>query len=177
MTDANDYLVIGRIIDVYGLKGWVKVKSFTHPEANFLQYEQCYYLKGDKKLSLNIETGKVHGKGLVVKFVGYEDRTQAEALLKLDLCIDSDELPELEEGEYYWRQLQGLKVFTVSESQEVCLGQIDYLFETGSNDVIALKPCEGSMDKRERLLPYRDEVIKSIDLINAKMVVDWDAEF
>ena len=79
MTDAAGYLVIGRIIDVYGLKGWVKVKSFTQPETNFLQYEKCLYQKGSSWLPLVIKSGKQHGKGLVVKFDGYEDRTAAES--------------------------------------------------------------------------------------------------
>lgn len=177
MNDASDYLVIGRIIDVYGLKGWVKVKSFTQPEANFCQYEQCYFLKGKQWLPLKIETGKVHGKGLVVKFVGYEDRTQAESLLKLDLCVVRETLPVLEDGEFYWHQLTGLNVYSVTETEEKWLGKIDYLLETGSNDVIAVKPCEGSIDQRERLLPYRDEVVLNIDLSNEKMLVDWDWEF
>jgi 16S rRNA processing protein RimM len=177
MSDAAGYLVIGRIIDVYGLKGWVKVKSFTQPETNFLQYEQCLYQKGGSWLPLVIKSGKQHGKGLVVKFDGYDDRTAAESIMKLDLAIKIDDLPVLDEDEYYWHQLESLQVYVTSESGESLLGKVDHLLETGSNDVLMIKPCDGSIDKRERLLPYRPEVVKSIDLVAAKMIVEWDIEF
>lgn len=177
MSDAKDYLVIGRIVDVYGLKGWVKVKSFTQPQANFLAYEQCFFHKGQQLLPLAIEAGKAHGKGLVVKFAGVDDRTAAEALLKLDLSVSADALPVLDADDYYWHQLEKLDVFAVTPQGEQWLGKVDHLLETGSNDVLVVKPCEGSIDQRERLLPYRPEVVLTVDLAASKMQVDWDIEF
>lgn len=177
MSDADGFLVVGRVTDVYGLKGWVKVKSFTQPETNLLCYGQCYFeSKGHWQL-LTIDDGKPHGKGLIVKFAGFDDRTAAESLHGLKLSVKADVLPELDDGDYYWHQLEGLDVYVAGSSDEQCLGRIDHLLETGSNDVLVVRPCEGSIDKRERLLPYRPEVVLKVDLPASRIFVDWDIEF
>ncbi|HAF90280.1 MAG TPA: 16S rRNA processing protein RimM, partial [Pseudomonas sp.] len=80
----------------------------------------------------------------------------------------------LEEGEYYWHQLQGLKVI---DALGQLLGVVDHLLETGANDVLVVKPCVGSLDDRERLLPYTDQCVQQIDLVAGEMRVDWDADF
>jgi len=84
------------------------------------------------------------------------------------------QLPSLKDGEFYWYQLQGLKVIDL---QGQLLGQIDHLLETGANDVMVVRPCAGSLDDRERLLPYTGQCVQSIDLQAAEMRVDWDADF
>jgi 16S rRNA processing protein RimM len=84
-------------------------------------------------------------------------------------------LPELPSGEYYWYQLEGLDVFTVSGE---CLGKVHHLMETGSNDVVVVRATSGSIDQRERLIPYLpDQVVQQVDLDQGRMVVDWDPEF
>ena len=177
MAAANDFLVIGRVIDVYGLKGWVKLKSFTQPPANLLQYRHCHYFDGHEWKQVTLELGKEHGKGLVAKFAGFDDRTAAEALLKVDFAVRAGELPVLDGEEYYWHQLQGLQVLTGLEGAGQLLGRVDHLFETGSNDVLVVKPCGGSIDRRERLLPYRPEVVLKVDIPAGQIRVDWDIEF
>lgn len=183
MTDANNYLVIGRVLSTYGLKGWVKVKSFTQPDTNFIDYQNCFIApaKEDNKhwQPIKIEIGKKHGKVLAVKFVGYDDCTAAEALLKYEVAVKLDDLPVLANDEYYWHQLEGLQVWAVNteNSEEQFLGKVSHLLETGSNDVIVVKACAGSIDKQERLLPYRPEVVLNIDLDASTMKVDWDLEF
>lgn len=177
MNDADDYLVIGRVIDVYGLKGWVKVKSFTQPATNFLNYAQCFVNEGKCWQPLEIDGGKMHGKVLVVKFAGYNDRSDAEKLLKRDFAVKTEELPVLGDGDFYWHQLENLRVFVMTNEGEKLLGLVDHLLETGSNDVLYIKPCEGSLDKRERLLPYRPEVVLDVDVVASRMMVDWDIEF
>lgn len=177
MNDADSYLVIGRVIDVYGLKGWVKVKSFTQPATNFLDYDECFLSEKNQWLPVKIDKGKAHGKSLVVKFTGYDDRTAAEALLKRDISVKTQKLPALDEGDFYWHQLENLQVFVITTEGEKLLGKVDHLLETGSNDVLYVKPCEGSIDERERLLPYRPEVVLKVDLAASRMLVDWDIEF
>jgi len=82
--------------------------------------------------------------------------------------------PELTDGEYYWYQLVGLKVI---DHLGQLLGKIDHLLETGSNDVMVVKPCAGSLDDRERLLPYTEQCVLAVDLVAGEMKVDWDADF
>ena len=87
-------------------------------------------------------------------------------------------MPELGEGEYYWRQLEGLKVVVRGDAGEQLLGRVDHLLETGANDVLAVVPCEGSIDQRERLVPWLPErVVMNVDLDAGVIRVDWDPAF
>jgi 16S rRNA processing protein RimM len=181
---SDEYLIIGNTCGIYGLKGWVKIKSFTEPDTNILSYKDCY-ISTDKQSwqTAKMENGKVHGKGLVAKFAGFDDRTAVEKMGKFFIATKLSDLPELEQQEYYWHQLEGLEVFSVYTDQgseknnRVLLGKVHHLLETGSNDVLVVQASTGSIDDRERLLPYRPEVILSVNLSSASMEVDWDPEF
>lgn len=83
-------------------------------------------------------------------------------------------MPDLTEDEYYWYQLVGLKVINQDEQ---LFGTVDHLLETGANDVMVVKPCVGSLDDRERLLPYTGQCVLKVDLAAGEMRVEWDADF
>jgi 16S rRNA processing protein RimM len=98
------------------------------------------------------------------------------------ITVPSSELPSLPEGEYYWSELEGLLVYSVSselkESKPVLLGKVSHLIETGSNDVLVVKKCKDSLDGNERLIPYlQDQVVKLVDLHKGIIEVDWDPDF
>ncbi len=175
MSDPTNKIVVGRITSAYGVKGWVKVFSYTQPMENILEYPEWVLTKGKEQLALKLVTGKRHGKTLVAQLEGISDRNGAEPLRGFDISVAEAELPELPEGEYYWYQLQGLKVLTLEGE---CLGVVDSLMETGANDVLVVRPTAGSLDKRQRLVPYvPDEYIREVSLDAGHMVVDWDPEF
>jgi 16S rRNA processing protein RimM len=74
--------------------------------------------------------------------------------------------------------LEGLKVFAAREPQALLLGEVSHLLETGANDVLVVQPCEGSIDDRERMLPWVDgKVILGVDLSVGEIRVDWDPSF
>jgi 16S rRNA processing protein RimM len=175
MSEADtSTLVIGRIRGVYGVRGWVKIHSYTEPMENLLQYGNCRIRRRQGWEAVIIDAGKLHGKGLVAHIKGIDDREQAAALQDCDIAISPGELPELGREEYYWRQLQGLAVFCGDE----LLGRVDHLLDTGANDVLVVRPCEGSRDGRERLIPWlRETVVRRVDLAAGSMEVDWDPEF
>ena len=178
MPGATQYLVIGRIAAAFGIKGWLKVQSFTDPQENLLNYRHCHVCLRGQWREVEIDAGQVHGTGLVVHVVGVDDRTTAEQWLKSDIGIDAKRLPELDTGEFYWHQLMGLRVYTAVEGQDVFLGCVDHLLETGANDVLVVRAVEGSIDKRERLIPaIMDRFITNVDLAQGQMHVDWDPEF
>jgi 16S rRNA processing protein RimM len=170
VTTSNDYIVVGKISGIYGVRGWVRVFSHTQPRENILTY-QTWYLQDDKGWKpFELEDGRPHSKGVVAKFVGCDDRDQAIELQQQTIAIKREQLAELASDEYYWEQLVGL---TVSNIENIELGVIDILLETGANDVLVVKAGE-----QERLIPYiRGDVIKEINLEAGTMLVDWDAEF
>lgn len=169
-------VVIGRLTQPYGIKGWIKVFSYTEPKENLLGYRHCLLQQGGEWRELELEDGKPHGKGLVVKLQGVETPEQARLYSGCELGIPASSLPQLPPDEYYWHQLQGLAVWTTQGEQ--LLGRVDHLLETGANDVLVVQPCEGSIDQRERLIPYLpDQVVLAIDLAAGTLRADWDPEF
>lgn len=168
-------LVLGKIVSVHGIRGAVKVLSHTDPLDNVLDYPQWSLRRGAEQRTVSVTGARVQGRVLIVQLKGVDDRNQAEDLVNFEICVAHDALPDLEDGEFYWYQLEGLRVETL-EGQ--LLGRIDHMLETGSNDVMVVKPCEGSVDTRERLLPYLPDLyVKHIDLQAGLMQVDWDPEF
>ncbi|BES72505.1 ribosome maturation factor RimM [Marinobacter nanhaiticus D15-8W] len=175
MADNAQETVVGRITSVFGVKGWVKVYSYTDPMEGILDYPHWHISQGGKKVDLEVVEGKRHGPGIVVRLKGVNDRDQARSYCGLDVMVPIESLPELPEGEYYWHQLEGLAVTTPEGD---ILGVVKHLMETGSNDVIVVRPTPKSIDNRERLIPYLpDQVIQSVDLAAGTIVADWDPEF
>jgi len=167
---APQYIIVGEISGVFGIKGWVKIYSFTEPRENILNYSPWILRKGSDLKTVEVLDGSLQGKAVVASLTGITDRDMAASLGGYEIVIDNALLPEAEEGEYYWRDLIGLKVET---DQGVQLGVVDYLLETGANDVLVVKN-----DERERLIPFiQGQFVKSINLESGIMVVDWDPEF
>ncbi len=167
---ADDFISIGEITSVFGIKGWVKVHSFTEPRENILNYSPWFLKKGSEVQEVKLLNGKRQGKTIVASLDGVSDRDVAASYSGWDIQIKQSQLPKPESGEYYWADLIGLQVET---DQGVLLGKVDYLIETGANDVLVVQDGE-----TERLIPFlQDQVIKKIDLESRQMVVDWDPGF
>lgn len=165
----SDYVILGRISGLYGVKGWVKVYSDTRPRKNILRYTPWLLKQHGEWLPYEVEQGRPQGKGLVVKLVGCDDRDQAAELLQMEIAVLREQLPKLQSGVYYWTDLVGLTVVTIDGVE---LGNVDYLFETGSNDVLVVK------GERERLIPFiKEQVVMEVDLDAGRMVVNWDPDF
>lgn len=159
----------GKISGVFGIKGWVKVFSFTDPKENILGYSPWLLRKGDFVGEFKVLTGKAQGRSVVAQLEGINDRDEAAKLQGAEIEILYSQLPEAEHGSYYWADLIGLKVIT---TQGVELGRVDHLMETGANDVLVV-----SGDK-ERLIPFlQPQTVISIDLDAGILIVDWDPEF
>lgn len=171
---ADDLIVIGKIVSVHGVRGEVKVYSFTDPIDNLLQYKRWTLRHEGIVKQVEMISGRSQNKVLVAKLKGLDDREEARLLAGYEICIARSLLPDLTDGDYYWYQLEGLQVIN---GEGHVLGKIDHLLETGANDVMVVKPCAGSLDDRERLLPYTDDCVQAIDLGAGVMRVEWDADF
>lgn len=172
--DINETLVVGKITGCYGLKGWVKIHSYTEIPERFMEFGAWQLKRRGEFESVAFDTIRRQGKGLVAHIPGVDDRTLAERYKGLEISVPANALPPLPVGEYYWRDLQGLQVWCQDGDEKVLLGSVDYLIETGANDVLVVKACEGSIDDRERLIPYLpgDTVVR-VDLAEALIEVDW----
>lgn len=171
---AEDLVVLGKITSVHGVRGEVKIYSFTDPIDNLLDYRHWTLKRDGEVKQVELVSGRLQGRVLVARLKGLDDREVARTYAGFDICVPREQLPDLEDGEFYWHQLEGLKVIDL---QGQLLGRIDHLLETGANDVMVVKPCAGSLDDRERLLPYTEQCVQQVDLAAGEMRVDWDADF
>ena len=177
-SNGSNLVTVGRVTGVFGVKGWVKVKSFTEPEKKITDYSP-WWLKtryGVKRVEVDEFTFR--SQGLIAHIHGYDSRELAATLSRVDIAIEKAQLPALDAGEYYWHQLIGLNVISLFSGKSYVIGEVSHMIETGSNDVVVVKPNAKSMDDRERLVPYvPKEYVLDIDLENNKMIVAWDPEF
>jgi 16S rRNA processing protein RimM len=160
---------VGKISGVFGVKGWLKIFSYTEPRDNILSYKNWLLKKSGQDKSIKVISGQIQGKGVIAQVDGITDRDQALTLIGWDIYISHDQLPSLGHGEYYWADLIGIEVENL---EGIHLGKVESLFETGANDVLLIK------GEQERAIPFlQGQFVKSIDLAAGKMIVDWDADF
>jgi 16S rRNA processing protein RimM len=168
-AEQPERVLLGRIVGVHGLKGWVKVHSWTRPPEGIFDYSRWLLKRGSDWQPLELEDARRQGKRLIAKLAGVDDRDAAQALMQAEVAVLRSDLPPLDQDEYYWSDLIGLEVVTVNG---VNLGRVDHLLETGANDVLVVK------GERERLIPFvADTVVDAVDLDGGVIRVDWDPDF
>ena len=162
-------LVMGRLASPYGVKGWLHVTSYTELPESLLGYLPWYLRRRNDWETIELVSGRVHGKGLVVQLKGCVDRDEAAVLTGTEIGIYRSQLPEAAADEFYWSDLVGMQVITQDART---LGRLDHLFETGANDVMVVK------GDQEYLVPYIEgQVVQSVDLEAGVITVDWDPDF
>ena len=159
---------IGKVIGLHGIKGWLKILSFTSPPENIFNYQSLIISNEDIEKIFHIENSRKQGKKILIKFDGIDDRTSAESLYQSRIHIFRADLPELSENTYYWEDLLGFNVFN---QNNIKLGLVDSFIETGSNDVLIVT----DEMKKNVLIPFLiNKTIKEVDLENKLIIVDWE---
>lgn len=161
----NKYLELGQIVNVKGLKGEVKVNSFTDDNTKFERIPKVFIKRKETLTEYEIEKVGYNKNQVIIKFKNIDTVEEAEKLRNSYIVVDREIFGELPEGVYYIADLIGLDVFT--EANEY-LGKVDDIFSTGSNDVYVVKDELG----KQKLLPGIDEVIKIIDIEAGKIIVN-----
>lgn len=164
-------LLVGRIVGLFGVDGWVKIESYTEPRERIFKYKPWLLRHAHGAESdVAAASGRVQGKGLVGHLPEVRNRDAAAALIGAEIWVARSLLPKPKRGEYYWIDLEGLDVVTVDG---VALGTVSHLFATGANDVLVVRDGE-----RERMIPFvLDRFVKQVDLNAGRIIVDWDPEF
>jgi 16S rRNA processing protein RimM len=161
-------VVMGRVSAPFGLKGWVRVQSFGAQKDGLLQYPEWWLSTANGWDVVKIDDTALHGDKLMVRFAGVHDRVQAASLNGREVAVPREQLPTLQDGEYYWSDLVGLEV---ENTQGQLLGRVERLFESGANPVLVVA------GERERLLPYVETVVRRVDLDSRKLLVDWELDY
>ncbi|MGA9855791.1 MAG: ribosome maturation factor RimM [Gammaproteobacteria bacterium] len=162
-------IVIGKVTGHFGVKGWIKIQSWTEPREKVVDYRPWLLERGGEWQEWQVVEGRIHGKSVIARLQGVANREQAAALIGVSIAIRRDQLAATKPGEYYWDDLMGLRVL-LADGRE--LGTVKNLLATGANDVLVVQGT------REHLIPFiRGRVIKAVDLGARVMRVDWDPDF
>lgn len=166
MQDETKRILMGRVAGLYGVKGWLKIVSYTRPPDNIFLYNPWQIKQDGASRAVALVEGKVHGKGLIAAFAGITDRDAARELIGAEIEIDRAQLRELAPGEYYWHDLLGMQVVNNSGK---ALGRLTEILETGANDVLVVKG-EG-----RHLIPLVwNSYVLAVDREQGIIRVDWE---
>jgi 16S rRNA processing protein RimM len=167
---ADPLILLGKIVGLSGVQGWVKLESYTEPRLRIFAYQPWLLSNGSQSSEVVGAKGREQGKGMIAVLPGIADRDTAAALVGSEIRVLRSVLPEAKRGEYYWADLEGLAVVTL---EGVALGRVSHLFSTGANDVMAVRD-----DSKERLIPFvQKQFVHEVDLDSGRITVDWDPDF
>jgi 16S rRNA processing protein RimM len=160
-------IVLGRVAAPFGVHGWVRLRTYTQAPDGVLQYPELWLGEGGNWTARRIEQGAPHGRGVVVKLQGCDEREAAALLQGQDVAVPRRALPASGGGEHYWADLQGLAVRNLQGEK---LGRVAGLLATGANDVLVVEA------DRERLIPFVEQFVVAVNLDAGEVIVDWSAE-
>jgi 16S rRNA processing protein RimM len=183
----EDAVEVGRIVDAWGIKGWLKVQPFaSDPQALFSS--RRWFVKppeesgvkrradrhgGDFPSLLKVSQAKEHGDGVVAQVQGVESRNDAEALRGARLFVGRSSFPTAGEDEFYWVDLIGL---TVINRQGETLGTVVGLLDTGPHSVLRVAAV-GVPESEERLIPFVAAYVDDVSLALKRITVDWGLDY
>ena len=163
----NDKVVIGSVGSPFGVTGWNHLNSHTDPASNILNYKDNWLIEINGSWEkVELDACKNKNPGLLIKIKNCNSREDAKLRTNCKIAVPKQILPSSDAETTYWHDLVGCQVLNL---ENVELGQVDYIFATGSNDVLVVK------GERERLIPFTAVCEK--DFAIKKIIVDWDADF
>lgn len=169
MNDTRQWVAMGYIKGAFGIKGWVKVSADTESPDSLLDYPEWRLVKDGRIHNITVESGKLSGGELQVKFEGIDDRDIAYSLRGFTVEIPRDEFAPAGEGEYYWADLVGMDVLN---RDGVLLGKVENLMETGVHDVLVVNGSYG-----RKLIPFVSHYIDGVDTDAKQITADWDTDY
>jgi 16S rRNA processing protein RimM len=166
-------IVMGRITGPFGVRGWVKVQTFTGEPGSLGRFPQWYLGGTGEWRQAGVEDWEVHGDHMVAKLSGCPDREAAAALRGSEIAVPRESLPATAENEFYQADLLGLEVVNRSDER---LGRVDRIFSNGAHDIMAVR-ASGGEATGERLIPFIPQVVDRVDVAAGEIRVDWGLDW
>ncbi|WWO95638.1 MAG: ribosome maturation factor RimM [Candidatus Dasytiphilus stammeri] len=171
--NINNPVVLGKISSPYGIRGWLKINSYTDKKENIISYQPWIIHLNNEYHEIELEDWKNCQSSFIIKIKGYNTRDESQKFSNTNIIGDSSLFPLLEDGEYYWTELIGCHVIT-KEGWNV--GTVLELLSTGSNDVLVVSSL--IKNKKKLLIPFiNQEVIKNIDIFSRYIEITWEKNF
>jgi 16S rRNA processing protein RimM len=172
----DDLTQVGYISGAYGVMGAIRVTPFS-TDADALLNVKTWWLDKPSLRSVTVRTAKMHGGDVIATFVGMSGRDAAEALKGAAVHVSRAEFPALEEDEYYWSDLIGMDAVNL---QGEALGKVIDMMSNGPQSILRIEPVPDpdSKDKApERLVPFVDQFVKTVDLKARTITLDWGLDY
>jgi 16S rRNA processing protein RimM len=172
----DDLTQVGYVSGAFGVTGSIRVTPFS-ADADALQSAKTWWLDKPVLHAVKVRTAKLHGGDVVAQLVGVVGRDAAEALKGAAVTIPRSEFPQLPADEFYWSDLIGLEVVNL---QGEALGQVTDMMDNGVQSIFRITPVQddaAGAPASERLIPYVDQYVKTIDLAAKKITVDWGLDY
>lgn len=170
----DNMLCVGELKSAYGIKGWLWIYSYTDPVDTLFKYQPWLYFDQSQVKQLKAASWRKQGKGWIVKLDCVDDRTIAETFVNTKLYIPKDSLPSLSDNEFYWSELIGMRVINDSG---VFLGVVSEMSETAAHQMIHVSHCKDSVDENDRMIPWHDQTVISVDRQDSQIQVLWDVDY
>ena len=169
MSNDSDWVIVGRFGRPHGIKGFITVVSFTDPRDNIMQYKDWHIQLHDHWQPLDLLHLEMNNKFILTQVAGYQEREDVARLTNKDIAIKRDQLPVLEQGDYYWHELIGMRVQNIEGAS---LGTVTEIMSTGANDVLVV------VGEKRQLVPYLPgRSVITVDNSQRVITVDWDLDF
>jgi 16S rRNA processing protein RimM len=170
-TPPADLVQVGFVFDAYGVAGAIRVRPFSD-DAGALLKVKTWWLDKPAMRGVAVRSAKLHGGDVVTQLDGLADRDAAEALKGASVFIARSLFPALPENEYYWSDLIGLDVVNL---QGEALGKVADMMHNGAQSILRVAP--GEEGAQERLIPFVDHFVKTVDQSARTITVDWGLDF
>jgi len=176
MSSNQQPVVVGKIGSTYGIKGWMKITSYTNSVEGIFDYSPWLIQEQGKWREVKVSQWRFHGQAVIAALEGVETREQAQMLTNCEIAVLPEQIPELPEDEFYWRDLLDCEVINTKGYH---MGKVDQIVETGSNDVLLVKAnAKDSFGKVERMIPFvPGQFVLEVNVPEKQIVVDWDPDF
>lgn len=157
------FLLIGKVAKPHGLRGQIKVHSYAASQETFFAGRKVFLSRGEELQVWVISEAKVQARSLLLKLYGVEDRQQAERLAGFSVYLEEKDLKALPDGEYYWYQLIGSRVYN---DRDQFLGIMEGILATPAHDIWVIRDRE-----KEIFFPAVEDVILSVNKIQREIRV------
>jgi len=166
---ASDRVVIlGKIVGTFGVKGWIKIKSYTEPVDNILEYEMWQLGRAGEWKPVTLEDARLTDKGVLVKLEGLETPEEARLKVGQEIGVWRSQMPPPEPGEYYLSDLEGMEAQSPTGER---LGRVDHFRTTPGGTVVIVK------GEQEHWIPFVKERIVKVEMDAGRVVLDWSADW
>ena len=174
MVVPTDLVLVGHVVDAWRLDGSLKIAPYSNDATALLATREWWFdVKGALR-SFDVIGAKAHGNTVTARLVGIVDRDGAETLKGARISVARRAFPVADDGEFYWVDLIGAAVVNL---QGEAFGTVADLTDNGAHQTLVVRMVGVDGESIERLIPFVEAHVPTVDVAGRRIVVDWQADY